>query len=326
MFSGISADGLSMTRHFLAVLVLSRLLEAQPSIAKVAIVAPGKQSDIIVAVRSPRVGDMIDILTKNSNRRERVEIFLPDGRELADDAMKQNGFTLSGYLQEDLGAVDPSFQKAFLSGLGDHLVLSFVDKPRGGNYRIRMDNRLGKTPVRVEAAVVRIAGILLDSLQSTPGVKMANVVRVPPGSTGIKLRLALTQSTEESMIDVASTEDSVAIRLRLPDGSIVTQENAKANGLEWEQARYPPNDTGGDDPFGALFAGAYLSAIMLPVDGMHHQIMFPAGIRQAGTYTVEADARRSSATADVSAMFVPLNSASQRIDEGFRRLTAPPVK
>lgn len=310
---------INMTRCFFWMLLLSPLLAAQPSGAGAVSVGPGKQSDIVVDVRSPRVGDMIDLLSTNPNGGAAVNFFLPDGRELTDEMAEQNGFMLSGLTEELLVRLDPSVRKALVRGPGDHLIWTLVDKPRGGNYRIRVDNRMATTPVHVEAAFVRIAGIILDSLRGTRGVIIANAVKVPPAAAGVELNLALAQSTEESQIDVASTGDRIAIRLRLPDGTVVTRQNAQANGLEWQQLRYPPDIAGGD-AFDTPFVAAFTQATMLPVDGLHYEIRFPAGVRQAGTYTVEADGRQSSTMAEVSAMFVPLVSASHRVDNGIRRL------
>jgi hypothetical protein len=177
----------------------------------------------------------------------------------------------------------------------------------------------------MEAALVRSVGIRMESLRSTPGANTSSVARDPPRSTGVKLSLTLTQSTAMALIDVACTQDRVAISLRLPDRTVVNRENAQANGLDWQEFRYPPDLSGGG-PFGAPFAAAFIGSMTLPVDGMHYQIQFPSGVRQAGTYTVEADGRQSTATAEVSMMFVPVESVSQRVTDGFQRLASPTAK
>lgn len=267
---------------------------------------------------------MIDVLVSNLTGGASVDIFLPDGRAITSDNAEQNGLSLDGVLQADLGSLDASTRKGLVSGPGDHLILFFSDKPQGGSYRIRVDNRKGTTPVRVAAAFVGAASIVIDSFRSIPGVVLAGTVKVPPGSTGVRLSFLLARSTEDAVIDVASTDDGIAIRLRLPDGTVITKENAKANGLEWLPMRYPPDSSVVGDDLGAPIAAAFVMATMLPVDGMHYGIHFPSGIRQAGTYTVEADGRQNTSTAEVSAMFVPLEKALQQVENGFQRLTSPP--
>jgi hypothetical protein len=286
----------------------SLLLWTETAGAESVTVAPGKQSDVIVAVSSPEYGDMIDILTRGGPNA-RVNFFLPDGRELTDNALEleQNGLSLGGFLQGHSEHVKPNVLKFLLQGPGDHLILAFIDKAPEGNYRIQADNRNSTSPFRVEAALVRYVGIRMDSLRRTPGVKIASAVKVPPASTGVKLSLVLTQSTEEAEIDIACTGDRVGIRLRLPDGTVISRENAQANGLEWSEFRYPPDASGGDG-FDGVFAAGFLELMSLPVNGMHYQIGFPMGVRKAGTYTVEADGRGSGTTAEVSAMFIPIRS------------------
>jgi hypothetical protein len=179
--------------------------------------------------------------------------------------MVQNGFGLSGIQNADLGRFAPSFRNAILKGARDRLFLNSLDGPRGGSYRFRVDARKANSFVRVDAPFVRAADVQMDSVRSTPGAIIAFAVKVPPGSN---LNLTLAQSGEEAMLDVAATNDRIAIRLRLPDGTVVTRENAQANGLEWLQARIPGDDSGGD-PLGAIFAAAAMSAMMLPEDGTH---------------------------------------------------------
>lgn len=269
-----SAERMDMGKYIVTGGFCSLLFRTEAAGATSVNVAPGKQSDIIVAVSSPEYGDMIDILV-GGNSSARVNFFLPDGRELTDNALEQNGFSLMGFLQGHSENIDPKARKALLQGPGDHLMLTFIDTVPEGNYRIQVDNRNSTTPVRVEAALVRAVGIRMDSLRSTPGVKIASAVKVPPASTGVKLSLVLTQSTEAAEIDIACTGDRVAIRLLLPDGTVINRENAQASGLEWREFRYPPDISG--DGFDGLFEAGLIERMTMPVNGMHYQIYFPMG-------------------------------------------------
>jgi hypothetical protein len=142
----------------------------------------------------------------------------------------------------------------------------------------------------VKYALIPIADILFAALRQTPGVKIVSPLKVPPGSQGTKLGLTLTRSAGETVIDVAPTDGREVVRMRLPDGTLVTKENAKEKGIAWDATASPPEDAGGDD-FG--FAAMILTAMMLPVEGQHQLISFEQGLPQSGRYTIEVDARLS---------------------------------
>jgi hypothetical protein len=72
----------------------------------------------------------------------------------------------------------------------------------------------------------------MDELRETPGATIAGPVRVRARSHGVRVSLAVTQSQEPSTIDIAVTQDGVAIRMLLPDGSVVTPANASEHRIE----------------------------------------------------------------------------------------------
>lgn len=287
-------------------------------------VAPGKQSSITVEVGSASIGDLIDVLVSDVQAGVDVGVFLPDGRELTEQIMDQEGLTFEAFLQSNQLQLDPAFRKALLPGPGDHLLLGFLKQPHDGSYRIRIDNRAGKTPQRVSAKFVRTTGLQSEALRSMPGVVISNTVLVPPASTNRTLSLSLIQSSGEAVLDVASNQNSISVRLRLPDGTVITRENAPANGFRWDQIPYPPDPTG--DAFDAVFVAGILSKIMLPVNGIHSIIDFPNGVPQTGPYILELDGQRLTVTAQVSAMFVPMASVLKESDAGLQRLRSQPQK
>jgi hypothetical protein len=162
-----------MRCHLFTLLALAGVVAAQPSSDSVVTVAAGAQADVLMSISSPRAGDLIDVLCSVSDDSVVLHFFLPDGRELTEDDMGEDGFALSGFRSADIGRLQPSFRRAVLTGTGDQFFLMFLDRPPEGNYRIQVDARAAKAPVRVTARFIRAADIPMDDARSKPTLIMA---------------------------------------------------------------------------------------------------------------------------------------------------------
>jgi len=263
--------------------------EAQMAGGKAVNVAPGQQADVVIRVDSPREGTMLYVEANLPRVTNVLSFFLPDGREMTDDVMLKEGFRRAWLGEpEDTKQPDSALVR---------LVMILPDTAPRGNYRIHVDNRTSKSLIQVKAHQAGPAEIILDAFRRKPGVQIVGPVKTPRGVRTARLSLVLKQSTEESLIDVAIGRAPAKIRLRLPDGRVITQDNAQENGMEWAQSSYPVAGGGSlADTGAAIFA----EAMMLPVNGVHYAIVFSNGVPQAGNYIVEADAPAT----EISAMFM----------------------
>jgi hypothetical protein len=308
-------------RLFIALLAVC-VLQGQPPKVIGIDVAPGKQGDLLVAVKSARPGDVFDILVESAEDRPEIGIFLPDGREFTAALMDQGEMNFGVISRDDLAKMDPNLQKMVLSGPGEHMTLAINKPTPDGNFRIRVDNRKGTVSVHVDAGFFHAEDTRLEILRSLPGVLVSEAVSVSPASPGHGISLDLLRSTQESFLDLALSNDALVVRLRLPDGTLLTEQNAAANGLRWRRVRYPLPITA-DDPLSAPLA-ALLSSILLPMDGVHCLIVVPNGVPQSGVFTLEVDGKMAPAGFRARALFLPVPRAIQKVDEAFQRLLSPP--
>jgi hypothetical protein len=296
------------------------LLTAQTRVPTQLTIPAGTQKETLLQILAPRKGDMIDTLVGDANVR--ITVVLPDGREVTESNAKEFGVLWETVPPEQMTAVDRNVTSLLLSGQGLHTVVEFRENPLTGDYRIRIDAKQATATSRVSIAYIPITSLLMKLLQDFPGVKITSTVRLAVGSTGTKLSLSLTAGTESAVIDIAPTDPRVSVTLRFPDGTIVNRENAKENGVAWRLSNWPPSGPSGD-LFG--FGAAMEGTMMLPVEGVHHQILFEKGVRKTGNYVIQVNASGSDRASEVTAMFLPLESAFKQFGKAFDEIGNPPL-
>src|SRR5216684_2073495 len=314
-------------RYRLCFLAVASAVCAQAQPPREITVQPGKQGELVLMGLRPRRADTIDILA--SNVEGLLSIIFPDGRELTGNDTRPDGDDTRpdalewAYLPEaDRQSLDKGVQEFFVRGPGTHLIAAFRDTPQSGDYRIRLDARKANAAIHLTVKFISITDVVEASLRKIPGVKITSSSRVP-GSVDGRATLSLSRTSTASMIDVVPLESHTTIRLRFPDGTVVTQGTAKAHGVEWSLMKWPPEGSG--DPFGDMFADMYLFSMMLPVEGTHQFIYFANGLPQNGNYVIEAIAPRNRST-EVRAMFVPVDTIEKQVTKEIDELVHPPLK
>lgn len=307
-----------MMREVLAFIAVLSPLSAQPSGAQRLAVPAGTQAEIVLRAPKAHAGDRIDLVTSDPKRHV-ITVVLPDGRELTQNNADSLGFVWNAVQPAEFKNANPRIYNLMLGGNLPHIVVGFTDHPPRGDYRVRVDARQSKSTARVEALYVSIADILMTRLRTTPGVEITHTMKVPAHST-TKVTVGAGSESGDGILDIALTDPHVIVGVRFPDGRLLTEANAKANGVDWTACRWPPDDGGVD--FLNDFAAAMIATMMLPVDGTHQVISLRNGSRDAGKYVVEVDARGSDRSSDLTAMFFPV----KLFDKEFEEMIHPPLK
>lgn len=296
----------------LVLLAFASVLLAQTRPEKQITVAPGAKGEIVLHFASPRLGHVIDILV--SDPAVHITLVLPDGQELTAQNAKQLQYTW------DTEPGDSDAKDFLLNGAGQHVIIGLKKASPGGDYRIRVDAQGVRTETRVAVARIDPAEVIMATQRTIPGAKITKPVKLPAGSTSGQLALTLSQSAGDSILDVAVTNPGVKVSLQLPDGTLVTQATAKAHGIEWTPAKWPPEDEGGDDyGFGLMF----MMAMMLPVEGDHQLISFPGTALQSGQHLLRFDAAASRQESEARAMFLPMKGVEKTFEESLHPSPRP---
>jgi hypothetical protein len=282
-------------------------------------VAAGTQKEIVIHAPAAHEGDMIDVLP--GNPRAAITVVLPDGREVTSGNAEETGLALVVAVEEIVNRAAPSVRKFLVPGAGPHVVVILVKKPVSGDYRIRVDGRKAIAPFRAAAAYVPWADRIMDALRALPGAQISQTIKIPARSADTRITFPLTRAEGDHLIDVAVTDPRAEVTLQYPDGKVVTKANAKANGVNWETAKWPPpyDDI---DPYDALFAAMYEPFMMLPIEGTHYQIGLN-GIPASGSYTIRLNASATEGSSEVTAIFVPIQSVESAVNKEMRNLVNP---
>jgi hypothetical protein len=278
------------------------LLVAQPS----ATIPAGGQAEIELVLSSPHIAPGIDILA-NGGKNIDIEVVLADGTRVKHGEFERTGISFE---ELPIESIDEHVMKCLIAGSGTHFVLGLAEAAPNGNYTLRIHNLDPTRAVAVRAQFCRIE-LVIDSLQrATKGIKIVGPLKGSSNARSVRLQLRLQRSSEESLIDVASTAERISVRLSFPDGTVVTKETAATRGVDWEELSYPLNlHEAGEDPFGGFFAAAFMLSLR-PVFGSHHLITFPSGVPQEGIYRIEVDGPGTGPPFEVSVMFVPEDALS----------------
>jgi hypothetical protein len=290
------ADGINRMRTSLLLLVISGVVVAQPRVLKDVVVQPGTAADIALSVPAPQPGDAFDILSSYADAE--ITVVLPDGKQL-DLGAAQEGPVLEAISAEEIREVGSSLKNLMIVGPGQHWSLGLGNKPQAGIYHVHVSGLRAGTPFRVRIAPIDITEILKALLRKIPGTRIFDSVKVPAGTKGASIPFSLSRDAGGVLIDVAAADPRALIRLQLPDGTAVTQENSKEHGIEWMRTPWPPAPIGDDFGFGAIF----MLMTMLPVRGTHHTISFTNEAPVTGRYAIEAVAVDNHPT-EVSAMLI----------------------
>jgi hypothetical protein len=292
-------------RAFLLSLFLLGLLAAQPLVLKEVTVQSGSVADVALPVPLPQSGDVFDILSSYTDAQ--ITIVTPDGKVVTLGAA-QEGPVLEAISAEEIHEIGTGLKNVLVPGPGQHWLLGVGDKPQAGTYHVRVDGSQARARFRVAIAPINIADALKGALRKISGARIFDAVKVPAGSKGSSIPFSLTRGSRGVLIDVVAADSRALIRLRLPDGTAVTRENAKDHGIEWDLEQWPPVAGGDDFGFGAMF----MMLTMLPIRGTHHSISLGKGPLPPGRYAIEAVAAGDHPT-QVSAMIISLPDLEKQI-------------
>src|SRR5690242_6124344 len=222
--------------------LLSGAIQGQPRVVKDVTIPPGKTEVIEVSLPGARPGEIYDILA--SSNRATVTIVGPDGSEVKADQGRDSGPILATVPVEDLHDA-MNLARVVIAGKGRHWLMKLDENVPAHTYKLRVDATKANVSVRVVIATLLFHD-LAKQLRNIPGAKLLEAVKVPAGTQGAAVGFLVTPEIGPYQIDVAPADPRTKIRLRLPDGMVVTEEDAKNHGVDWTRMRLPLEPNGDD--------------------------------------------------------------------------------